>query len=308
MTLQQHLGFGVGLRTVHFEELLGDVPPAVDWLELISENFMFTAGRPRAVARRLAERYPLVLHGVSLSPGSTDPLDWEYLGRLKQLASELQPRWVSDHVCWTGVLGTNTHDLLPLPYHEESLRHLAQRVNQIQDFLQRPLVLENPSTYLTFQASTLSEPEFLTALVGETGCELLLDVNNVYVSCFNHGLDPREYLRGVPMHAVRQMHLAGHTHCGTHLIDTHDGPVIEAVWELYREAQSLTGGTATLIEWDAQIPTLSVVQAEAERARQVATASPSLAVTDVPVATETPSSQRPQSIPQPGHWVAALAE
>jgi uncharacterized protein len=261
-----NLGLGVGLRTVHFPYLLQHWP-AVDWFEVISENFLDSRGRPRRVLDQVAERYPVVMHGVSLSIGSSDPLDFEYLAKLKRLATEIRAVWVSDHLCWTGVAGINTHDLLPLPLTEESLQHVAERVRVVQDFLERPLVLENPSTYVEFRESTLSEPAFLAALVAETGCGLLLDVNNVYVSARNHEFDPREYLRNVPANAVVQMHVAGHTDCGTHVIDTHDGRVVSAVWDLYRDAERLTGGVSTLLEWDAKIPSFPEVHAEVLKAR-----------------------------------------
>jgi uncharacterized protein len=261
-----HLGFGVGLRSVHFSHILREWP-AVDWFEIISENFIDSQGRPRHVLDQIAERYPVVMHGVSLSIGSTDPLDFDYLARLKKLAGETNARWVSDHLCWTGVLGRNSHDLLPLLLTEETLAHVASRVRTVQDFLERPLVLENPSSYVTFAADTMPEWEFLTRLVEDTGCRLLLDVNNVYVSSRNHDFDPHEYLRSIPAASVQQFHLAGHTDLGTHCIDTHDGHVVDRVWELYREAVRLTGGAATLLEWDARIPEFDVLQREIEKAR-----------------------------------------
>ena len=250
------LGLGLGLRNVHFEDILS-ARPAVDWFEAISENFMDSGGRPRAVIRQVAERYPLVLHGVSLSIGSTDPLNLDYLGRLKQLAAEVKPAWISDHLCWTGVLGLNSHDLLPMPLTEESLAHVAARVRQVQDFLERPLILENPSSYVRFAHSTMEEPEFLRRLTGETGCGLLLDVNNAYVSCFNAGTDPVACIEAFPCDRVVQIHLAGHQHCGTHIIDTHDRPVRPEVWELYRLAWARTGGASTLLEWDGDIPSFA---------------------------------------------------
>jgi uncharacterized protein len=256
----------VGLRSVHFSHILREWP-AVDWFEVISENFLDSQGRPRYVLEQIAERYPIVMHGVSLSIGSTDPLDFEYLAKLKRLAREVNSRWISDHLCWTGVAGRTSHDLLPLPLTEESLGHVASRVRAVQDFLERPLVLENPSSYVTFAASTLSEWEFLTRLTEDTGCKLLLDVNNVYVSGRNHDFDPHEYLRSIPADRVQQFHLAGHTDLGTHCIDTHDGRVVERVWELYREAVRLTGPVSTLLEWDAKIPTFDEVHAEALKAR-----------------------------------------
>ena len=262
-----NLGLGVGLRTVHFEHILRE-QPAVDWFEIISENFMDSRGRPRHVLDQIAERYPIVMHGVSLSIGSTEPLDFEYLRKLKDLAAATRAVWVSDHICWTGVAGVNTHDLLPLPYNEPTLKHVAERVRIVQDFLERPLVLENPSSYVTFAASTMSEWEFVARLADETDCGLLLDVNNVFVSAFNHDFDPVDFLKGLPHERVVQMHLAGHTDCGTHRIDTHDGPVIDPVWELYRLARELTGGASTLLEWDAKIPEFPVVHAEVLRAKR----------------------------------------
>jgi len=260
------LGLGLGLRHVHFDHVLSTWP-AVDWLEVITENFMNSGGRPRYVLRQVSERYPVVLHGVSLSIGSTDPLDFGYLTRLKALADEVKPAWVSDHLCWTGVLGLNTHDLLPMPLTEESLRHVISRVRQVQDYLERPLVLENPSTYLSFTHATLSEPEFLTQLCEETGAGLLLDVNNVHVTCFNNDLDPVAYIEALPAERVVQMHLAGHEHCGTHIIDTHDRSVVPSVWGLFRLAWARTGGASTLVEWDANIPAFDVYHAEVLKAR-----------------------------------------
>lgn len=262
-----NLGLGVGLRTVHFQHIL-EHRPEVDWFEVISENFMDSGGRPRYVLGKIAEHYPIVMHGVSLSIGSTDPLNFDYLGRLKRLAEEVDARWISDHLCWTGVAGRNTHDLMPIPLNEETLRHVTERIRTVQDFLERPLVLENPSTYVTFTDSTISEWEFLTRMAEEADCGLLLDVNNVYVSCFNHDCDPVEYIESIPHERVVQMHLAGHTNCGTHLIDTHDGRVINPVWELFRLAHQRTGGVSTLLEWDAEIPPFEELHAEVLKARQ----------------------------------------
>ena len=261
-----HLGLGVGLRTTHVDYIL-DENPAVDWFEVISENFMDSRGRPRHILNQIAERYPVVMHGVSLSIGSTDPLDFEYLGKLKALAREIQPEWISDHVCWTGVAGRNTHDLLPMLLTEASLKHVVRRIRTLQDFLERPFVLENPSTYAGFTGSTLSEWEFISRMAEEADCGLLLDVNNVYVSSVNHDFDPEEFIRSVPHERVVQFHLAGHTNCHTHLIDTHDNHVIDPVWDLYRLAHRLTGGVSTLLEWDAKIPPFPVLHAEVLKAK-----------------------------------------
>jgi uncharacterized protein (UPF0276 family) len=262
-----NLGLGVGLRTVHFSHILKH-RPEVDWFEIISENFMDSGGRPRYVLEQIAEQYPVVMHGVSLSIGSTDPLDFDYLAKLRRLADHVDARWLSDHLCWTGVAGLNTHDLLPMPLTEESLRHVVERIRTVQDFLERPLVLENPSSYVTFADSTLSEWEFISRMAHEADCGLLLDVNNAYVSSVNHDFDALEYLESVPHDRVVQFHLAGHTNLGTHLIDTHDGHVVDPVWKLYRRAHELTGGASTLLEWDAKIPEFPVVHAEVLKARQ----------------------------------------
>lgn len=298
-----NLGLGVGLRTAHFAHLL-EHRPAVDWFEIISENFMDSGGRPRYVLDQLAETYPIVMHGVSLSIGSTDPLDFEYLRKLRALAASVKARWISDHLCWTGVAGRNTHDLLPLPLDEAALRHVVERVRAVQDYLERPLVLENPSSYVTFRQSTMPEWEFLSRLADETGCLLLLDVNNVYVSSVNHDFDPIEYVRNVPHDRVVQFHLAGHTRTPTHIVDTHDGPVVDPVWNLYREATQLTGGAATLLEWDAKIPAFPVVHAEVLKAKHFVSA---LATTDAS-AFSPESSVSGSALPHPLHHVVAEVE
>ncbi len=293
---------GVGLRTTHFQYILEHRPP-VDWFEIISENFMDSQGRPRYVLEQLAEQYPLVMHGVSLSIGSTDPLNFDYLRKLKALADRIQTPWISDHVCWTGVAGRNSHDLLPIPYNDESLAHVVERIGIVQDVLERRLVLENPSSYVTFASSSMTEWEFVARMAEEADCGLLLDVNNVYVSSVNHDFDPVEFIRGIPAERVVQFHLAGHTNCGTHLIDTHDGPVIDPVWELYRIAHAHTGGAATLLEWDARIPSFPEVHAEVLKSREeLHRTLPSVgAITshyDAATATA----------PHPAHWVTAEVE
>ena len=261
------LGIGIGLRTTHYRAILEE-RPAVDWFEVLSENYMQTRGRPLAILDEIAERYPVVLHGVSMSVGSTAPLDREYLTELKALRNRIGARWISDHLCWTGTHGRNAHDLLPMLLTEEALRHTAQRVREVQDFMGAPLVLENVSTYAAFKGSTLTECEFIAALAAETDCGLLLDVNNVYVSSVNHGFDPHAYLRALPMDRVVQFHVAGHAHMGTHVIDTHAGPVADPVWSLLADARALGANAPVLLEWDAEIPPLAVVHAEALRARQ----------------------------------------
>jgi uncharacterized protein (UPF0276 family) len=261
------LGLGVGLRTVHFAHIL-EKKPAVDWFEIISENFMDTGGRPMFVLDQVAERYPIVMHGVSMSIGSTDPLDREYLTKLRSLAERVKARWVSDHLCWTGVASRNMHDLLPLPYTEECLEHVVARIRVVQDVLERPLVIENPSSYVEYRHSTMSEWEFLARMAEAADCGLLLDVNNVYVSSVNHSFDPREYIDAIPPERVVQYHLAGHTNHGTHILDTHSDHVIDEVWKLYERACELSGGRSTLLEWDENIPEFDVVHAEVLKARE----------------------------------------
>lgn len=261
-----NLGLGLGLRTQHFDHIL-EKQPAVDWFEVISENFMDSFGRPRQILKQIAERYPVVMHGVSLSIGSTDPLNFDYLKSLKALADEVKPAWVSDHLCWTGVLGLNSHDLLPLPLNEESLQHVCQRIKQAQDYLERPLIIENPSTYASFKNSDIPEWEFLRLMTEETGCGLLLDVNNVYVSSFNNDFDPVAYIQGIPHDKVVQMHLAGHQNMGNYIIDTHDREVTNQVWELFQLTYQLASEAAILLEWDGNIPSFEVYHAELMKAK-----------------------------------------
>ena len=262
------LGHGVGLRRDHFERVLSD-PAAVDWFEALSENFMVEGGRPLDVLTRVRERYPVVLHGVALSIGSTDPLDQAYLARLDALARRFQPAWVSDHLCWTGVGGRNAHDLLPLPYTEAALDHVVERVQRVQERLGRPIALENVSSYVAYRHSALAEWEFLAEVALRSGCGILLDINNIYVSARNHGFDPGAYLEGIPPHKVWQFHLAGHSDKGAYLLDTHDHPVIDPVWELYREAVLRFDPVSTLIEWDDRIPAFERLEQESQRARAI---------------------------------------
>jgi uncharacterized protein (UPF0276 family) len=261
-----NLGVGLGLRTVHYAHIL-EAAPAVDWFEIISDNYMETAGRPLYYLDAIAERYPIVMHGVALSIGSTEPLDRRYLASLRALRDRTRARWVSDHLCWTGVLGKNTHDLLPMPYTEEGLAHVAARVREVQDVLGAPLALENPSTYAEFASAPMREWEFLARLAEEADCAILLDVNNIYVSARNHGFDPKEYLDAIPFDRVVQLHVAGHTDHSTHIIDSHIGPVTPEVWELLGDAHERARGAPVLLEWDAEIPSFEQTHAEALRAR-----------------------------------------
>ncbi|MBI1349418.1 DUF692 family protein [bacterium] len=302
-----NLGLGLGLRSVHFPYILEHLP-AVDWFEIISENFMDSQGRPRQVLEQIASRYPVVMHGVSLSIGSSDPLNMDYLRRLKALADAIQPRWVSDHICWTGVASRNTHDLLPIPFTEESLRYVTERVRIVQDFLERRIVLENPSSYIEFSASSMSEAEFISRLAEDTDCGLLLDVNNVYVSSFNHDLEPSEFIRSLPHWRIVQFHLAGHTNYTTHLIDTHNDHVIDPVWDLYRLAHQLTGGVSTLLEWDADIPPFPVLHEEVLKAKQYMNEQLPSAGMASEKAADSGAPAHGIALPQPLHFVTAEVE
>jgi len=262
------LGFGLGLRTDHYEQVLNDRPD-VDWLEIISENYMVEGGKPLYYLDRIRELYPMVMHGVSMSIGSTAPLNLDYLADLKRLIAHVEPAWVSDHLCWTGVHGRNLHDLMPLPYTEETIAHVAARIEQVQDFLGRQILLENVSSYVTYNASQLSEWAFLAAVAERADCLILLDINNIYVSSHNHGFDPVEYLDGVPGDRIRQIHLAGHSYQDQLIIDTHDHPVCDPVWSLYRQAIERFGRVSTMIERDDNIPPLDELIAELDTARRL---------------------------------------
>ena len=265
-----YLGFGLGLRPDHYEAILASDPP-VDWFEILSENYMVGGGKPLHYLERIRANYPVVMHGVSLSVGSTDPLNTEYLRDLKALAARVAPVWISDHLCWTGVDRTNLHDLMPLPYTEEAIAHVAARVRQVQDYLGRQILLENVSSYVSYTDSALNEWEFVREVAERADCLLLLDINNVYVSGFNHGFDPLRYLDGIPRERVQQFHLAGHRNLDTHIIDTHDEPVIDAVWDLYAAACRRFGPISTMIERDDNIPPLDELLTELTHARAVAT-------------------------------------
>jgi uncharacterized protein len=262
-------GFGIGLRTPHYEALLNE-PHAIDWLEVITENYLVPGGKPLDYLERIRERFPLVMHGVSLSIGSTDPIDLKYLAEVRALAARIEPHWISDHLCWTGIEGRNLHDLLPLPYTEEALASVVARVGHVQDVLGRQILLENVSSYLTYRASEMSEWEFLREVAQRADCGILLDINNIYVSSVNHGFDPTQYLQAMPKSRVRQFHLAGHSDLGGHLIDTHDHPIVEPVWNLYCAAVAQFGAVPTMIERDDNIPELSELVAELQTARELA--------------------------------------
>jgi uncharacterized protein (UPF0276 family) len=262
-------GFGLGLRPEHYRDFI-ERRPAVDWLEVISENYMVPGGKPLHFLDAIRRDIPMVMHGVSLSIGGTDPLDLAYLRELKALADRIEPGWISDHLCWTGVDHHNLHDLLPLPCTEAALRHLAVRIAQVQDVLGRRLVLENVSSYVSFAADEMGEAEFIAELLKRSDCQLLLDVNNVYVSSVNHGFDARAFIDAMPAERVVQIHLAGHQDHGDHLIDTHDAPVCEAVWSLYGYTLRRLGPVPTMIERDDHIPPLDELLAELGRARAIA--------------------------------------
>ena len=272
MLTRPSLGFGLGLRVDHYEAILTE-RPAVDWFEVLTENYLVPGGRPLDYLMRFRERYPLALHGVSLSIGSSAPLNREYLRQLKELAARVQPAWISDHLCWTGVGGRNTHDLLPLPYTEAALAHIVERVRTVQDILGRRILLENLSSYVTFRDSRLTEWEFLAEIARRADCLILLDVNNIYVSAVNHEFDPLTYLDAIPAERVQQIHLAGHENHGDYLIDTHDHPVSDPVWELYGHAVRRFGAVSTMIERDDHIPPLAELVAELAQARALSQAT-----------------------------------
>jgi uncharacterized protein len=262
------LGHGIGLRPPHYAEVVESHPP-VDWFEVITENFMVAGGNPRHVLRQVRARYPIVLHGVSLSIGSVDPLDETYLTGLAALADEIEPAWISDHLCWSSFGGHTGHDLWPLPFTEEALGHVVRRVQAVQERLGRPILIENVSSYLEFAHSTLPEWEFLSEVARRADCGLLLDVNNVFVSAHNHGFEAARFLAGIPVERVKQIHLAGHRDEGTHLLDTHDHAVCDGVWELYRAAVRRFGAVPTIIERDDDIPPLAELLAESRQAAAI---------------------------------------
>lgn len=263
------LGFGLGLRTEHYNAILASKPD-VDWFEALSENYMIPGGKPLDFLTKIRENYPVVMHGVSLSIGSTAPIDKNYLRELRKLANRVEPAWISDHLCWTGVHGQNMHDLLPLPYTEEAAKHVAERVKIVQDFLGRQILLENVSSYASYIDSSMTEWEFISQISNEADCLLLLDVNNIYVSSYNHNFDAKAFIDGVPAQRVQQIHLAGHQNNGDYIIDTHDAPVIDPVWDLYAQALSRFGPVSTMIERDDHIPELEILVQELQIARDIA--------------------------------------
>lgn len=264
-----YLGFGLGLRTPHYLDILETKPP-IDWFEVLTENYLVPGGKPLYYLDQIKEHYPLVMHGVSMSIGSTQELDWNYLKQVKALAKRIDAKWISDHVCWTGIHHTNLHDLLPLPYTEECIKHLVSRIKQVQDFLEQPMLIENVSSYLTYEHSAMTEWDFLREITEQADCYLLLDVNNIYVSSFNHHFDPLDYLNGIPLNRPKQIHLAGHTNNGDHIVDTHDAEVIDPVWRLYESALQRFGRISTMIERDDHIPPLNDLITELDHAKQIA--------------------------------------
>jgi hypothetical protein len=268
-TNRPYLGYGLGLRKDHFETILAE-RPKVDWFEIISENYMIDGGKPLDYLSRIREHYPMVMHGVSMSIGSTEPLNLDYLKQLKNLIKRIEPEWFSDHLCWTGVNGLNLHDLMPLPYTEEAIQHVADRVSQVQDFIGRQMLLENVSSYVSYSDSSMSEWEFFREVAKRADCHILLDINNIYVSAHNHNFDPYTYLTAMPSDRVYQFHLAGHIHENNLIIDTHDQPIAHPVFDLYAVAVEHFGRVSTMIERDDNIPPLSELLEELDQVRTIA--------------------------------------
>ncbi|MCO7227159.1 DUF692 domain-containing protein [Pleionea sp. CnH1-48] len=266
---KKYLGFGLGLRTDHYHHVL-EHKPDVDWFEVISENYMVGGGKPKHFLHSIREHYPIVMHGVSMSIGSCDPLNMDYLRSLRALISEVQPEWVSDHLCWTSIGGVNSHDLMPMPYTEEAIDHLVQRITQVQDFLGQQILLENVSSYITYEQSKGQEWEFYSEVVERADCLMLLDINNVYVSARNHHFDAVQYLDALNPERVMQFHLAGHTDYGDYVVDTHDHPVVGAVWDLYEKALQRFGPVSTMIERDDDIPAFAELDKELRQAKDIA--------------------------------------
>lgn len=268
MPIAENLGFGLGLRSTHYEQILRE-SPNIGWFEIISENYISAHKGYIQYLLDLREKYPIIMHGVSLSIGGIDPFDYDYLSKLKNLADILEAPWVSDHICYTGINGKNSHDLLPIPYTEESLKHLISRINEVQDYLKRPLIFENASTYIEFASSSISEPEFLNELCKNTGCGILLDINNIYVSSYNHDFSAKSYIDQISAEYIVQYHLAGHKNCGDYIIDTHNDHVIDEVWQLYEYTLENKGFRSSMIEWDDDIPEFSILMNEINKAKQI---------------------------------------
>lgn len=264
-----YLGYGLGLRKEHYETVLNEQPD-VDWFEIVSENYMVDGGKPLDYLTRIREHYPMVMHGVSMSIGSTEPLNFDYLKQLKELIKRVEPEWVSDHLCWTGVNGLNLHDLMPMPYTEEAIQHIADRVSQVQDYLGQQILLENVSSYVSYSDSVMSEWEFFSEVTQRADCNMLLDINNIYVSAYNHNFDPYTYLTAMPKERVHQFHLAGHTHENNLIIDTHDHPIADPVFDLYAAAVEHFGRVSTMIERDDNIPPLAELLTELDQVKSIA--------------------------------------
>lgn len=267
--MRPFLGFGLGLRTDHYKHVI-DHKPAVDWFEILSENYMVPGGKPLAHLDKIRQDYPMVMHGVSMSIGSTDPLNTAYLDKLKTLIDRVEPAWVSDHLCWTTVDHTNSHDLLPLPYNEAAITHIVNRIQAVQDYLGREILIENLSSYVTYHDSVMTEWEFVNEIARRSGCYLLVDINNIFVSANNHHFDPKDYIDGIDADRVMQFHLAGHSYHGDMIIDTHDHPVCDSVWDLYRYALRRYGAVSTMIERDDDIPPFETLRAELTQAEALA--------------------------------------
>lgn len=263
-----YLGFGIGLRPIHYQAII-DSKPAIDWFEIVSEDFMVAGGAPLYYLDKICENYPIVMHGVSLSIASSDPLNWDYLHKLKTLIERVEPRWVSDHLCWTGVNGINLHGLLPLPFTTEAVNYVAERIQQVQDFLGRQILMENISSYIDYSISEMTEWEYVSEVAEKADCLILFDVNNAYVNGFNHGFNAMDFVNGLPAKRVQQFHMAGHDNCQTHIVDTHDNTIIDDVWTLYEASIKRFGAVSTLIERDDCIPSIDEMLIELNQARTI---------------------------------------
>ncbi len=264
-----YLGFGLGLRKEHYQEII-EQQPNVDFFEILTENYMIDGGKPLYYLDKIRQDYPIIMHGVSMSLGSVDPINKSYLKELKQLINRVEPHWISDHLCWTGMDQKNMHDLLPLPYTEEAVTHMANKISQVQDYLGQQILIENLSSYITYKQDSMTEWEFLSAVCEKADCYLLLDVNNIYVSSYNHHFDAMDYIKGINPERVWQHHLAGHTNDGNLILDTHDQDIIDPVWELYKKVAQTFGAVSTMIERDGNIPKLESILSELDHAKKIA--------------------------------------